>query len=134
MSKLKELATPEEKLLQLFRLQKIDSKVDELKVLQGELPDEVQDLEDEIAGLETRVNNLEAEQQEMERQVAHHQSIIDQAKALIAKYEAQQMNVKNNREFDALAKKLRCNAWTLTSPASARAMWPATRKTKKRTH
>ena len=45
----------EEKIVALYELQKIDSKIDEINKIKGELPLEVQDLEDEIAGLETRM-------------------------------------------------------------------------------
>lgn len=61
MTKIKEIISAEDKLLQLYNLQKIHSKIDELSVLQGELPEEVQDLEDELAGLETRIGNFESE-------------------------------------------------------------------------
>lgn len=103
---IKELISAEDKLLQLYLLQKIHSKIDELTVLQGELPEEVQDIEDELAGLETRIVNLEADIDNINTQTANHHITIQKAEDTIAKYEGQQMNVKNNREFDALAKEI----------------------------
>ena len=51
----------EERLRALYSLQLVDSEIDKIKTLRGELPLEVQDLEDEIAGLETRLGNLKEE-------------------------------------------------------------------------
>ncbi len=96
----------EEKLIAVLTLQKIDSKIDEIKTLKGELPMEVKDLEDEIEGLQKRVQNIDAE-------IASINEFIDQktegkkeALALIKKYEKQQDNVKNNREFEAINKEM----------------------------
>lgn len=96
----------EEKIITLYELQKIDSKIDEINKLKGELPLEVQDLEDEIAGLETRMANIAAEADELSAAVKNNKDEIEKAKALIAKYEAQLDNVRNNREFDALTKEI----------------------------
>ena len=96
----------EEKIVALYELQKIDSKIDEINKLKGELPLEVQDLEDEIAGLETRVANITAEVEDLTKATKDHKDEIEQAKALIKKYEGQQDNVRNNREFDALSKEI----------------------------
>lgn len=96
----------EEKIITLYELQKIDSKIDEINKLKGELPLEVQDLEDEIAGLETRMANISAEVDELTAGIKNNKDEIEKAKALIAKYEAQLDNVRNNREFDALTKEI----------------------------
>ena len=96
----------EEKIITLYELQKIDSKIDEINKLKGELPLEVQDLEDEIAGLETRMANISAEADELTAGIKNNKDEIEKAKALIAKYEAQLDNVRNNREFDALTKEI----------------------------
>ncbi len=101
----KELSV-EEKLQAIFRLQKVDSEIDKIKILRGELPLEVQDLEDEIAGLETRVTKLETEITDNETAIKNKQIEIKEANALIKKYEEQQNNVRNNREFDALSKEI----------------------------
>ena len=96
----------QEKILALYELQKIDSKIDEINKLKGELPLEVQDLEDEIAGLDTRIANITAEVDELNKATKQYKDAIDQSKTLIAKYEGQQDNVRNNREFDALSKEI----------------------------
>lgn len=96
----------EEKLRALFELQKVDSKIDKIRILRGELPLEVQDLEDEIAGLETRVKNLEGEVKNLETAISNKKNEIAQAKDLIKKYQEQQNNVRNNREFDSLSKEI----------------------------
>ena len=94
----------EDKLKALFDLQQIDSKIDKIRVVRGELPMEVSDLEDEIAGLETRINNYAQEVNQLEDQIVKKKHTIKDAKELIKKYEAQQAKVKNNREFDSLTK------------------------------
>lgn len=95
-----------ERLENLWNLQTIDSKLDEIEVLKGELPMEVSDLEDEVAGLETRVTNLETSIGEIDSEVSLHHANIAEAEALIEKYNTQLDNVKNNREYDALTKEL----------------------------
>jgi hypothetical protein len=101
----KELSV-EEKLQALYNLQKVDSEVDKIKILRGELPLEVQDLEDEIAGLQTRIEKLEVELKDNDTAINNKNNEIEEAKALIKKYEEQQNNVRNNREFDALTKEV----------------------------
>lgn len=95
-----------DKLRELFILQTVDSQIDRLRVIRGELPLEVQDLEDEVAGLETRLMKLQDELKEMETQIAEKQNSIKDSKAQIKKYEAQQAKVRNNREFDSLGKEI----------------------------
>jgi predicted nucleic acid-binding Zn-ribbon protein len=96
----------EERLRALFSLQLVDSEIDKIKTLRGELPLEVQDLEDEIAGLETRLGNLKEEVSNLEKSVSGKNNEITDAEALIKKYEEQQKNVRNNREFDSLSKEI----------------------------
>ena len=96
----------EEKIVALYELQKIDSKIDEINKIKGELPLEVQDLEDEIAGLETRMANITSEVEGLTASTKQRKEEIEQAKVLIAKYEQQQDNVRNNREFDSLSKEI----------------------------
>lgn len=96
----------EERIIALYELQKIDSKIDEINKLKGELPLEVQDLEDEIAGLDTRIANITAEVDALSQASKQRKDEIEQAKTLIAKYEGQQNNVRNNREFDSLSKEI----------------------------
>lgn len=96
----------EEKLSAVLSLQKIDSKIDEIRTLRGELPMEVKDLEDEIAGLQTRLNNTQGDVDGINTFIAQKNEGKKEAQALIKKYEKQQDNVKNNREFEALNKEL----------------------------
>ncbi|MCZ2141294.1 MAG: C4-type zinc ribbon domain-containing protein [Bacteroidia bacterium] len=96
----------EEKLKALFKVQVIDTKIDKLRAVRGELPMEVADLEDELAGLETRGENLEAEIAQMESAISQNKTKIVDTKANIAKYQKQLDNVKNNREYDALNKEI----------------------------
>jgi predicted nucleic acid-binding Zn-ribbon protein len=96
----------EERLRALYALQLVDSEIDKIKTLRGELPLEVQDLEDEIAGLETRLGNLKEEVVNLEKAVSKKNNEITDAEALIKKYEEQQKNVRNNREFDSLSKEI----------------------------
>jgi predicted nucleic acid-binding Zn-ribbon protein len=98
--------TIEERLKLLYSLQITDSQIDKIRTLRGELPLEVQDLEDEIAGLNTRIQNYENEIHELEENIARKKNEIKDAESLIKKYEAQQMNVRNNREFDSLSKEI----------------------------
>lgn len=96
----------EDRLRALYSLQLVDSEIDKIKTLRGELPLEVQDLEDEIAGLETRLGNLKDEVVNLEKAVANKHTEITAAEALIKKYDEQQKNVRNNREFDSLSKEI----------------------------
>ncbi len=98
--------TVEEKLRSLYELQLIDSQVDELEILKGELPMEVRDLEDEIAGLETRFRRLQENVEDLEGEISRYESNIAESKALIERYTKQSDNVKNNREYEALTKEL----------------------------
>ena len=98
--------TVEEKLKALYQLQTTLSAIDEKRALRGELPLEVQDLEDEIEGLVTRMQNLEAEVKKTSDAILAKKNEIKEADLLIKKYEAQQSNVRNNREFDSLSKEI----------------------------
>ena len=102
----KQEITVEEKLRALFDLQLIDSRIDEIRSVRGELPLEVEDLEDEVAGMSTRFDKLTTELEAMEEQIKERQNNIEEAKALTKKYSTQQENVRNNREFNALSKEV----------------------------
>jgi len=105
MSTVKEYSV-QEKLTGLVTLQKIDSKLDELKVLKGELPMEVADLEDEIQGLHARQTRIEEEINGMTEFIEQKKEAIKESGALVKKYEKQSSNVKNNREFEAINKEI----------------------------
>jgi predicted nucleic acid-binding Zn-ribbon protein len=105
MAHVKEFSV-EEKLTSLLNLQKIESKLDELKILKGELPMEVADLEDEIQGLHARQTRIEEEINGVSEFIEQRKNAIKEAEALIKKYEKQSSNVKNNREFEAINKEI----------------------------
>ena len=96
----------EEKLKSLYQLQVIFSEIDHIKTLRGELPLEVQDLEDEVAGLRTRIGNISGSIEDIKNEEAKRRNKIEEAKAMIAKYTEDQNNVRNNREYDLLAKEI----------------------------
>ncbi len=96
----------EKKLISLYNLQQIDSQIDKIKIIRGELPLEVEDLEDDLEGLATRISNLQEEKSRFEHFVVEKESAIKESKSLIKKYEEQQMNVRNNREYDSLSKEV----------------------------
>jgi predicted nucleic acid-binding Zn-ribbon protein len=96
----------EEKIIALYELQQIDSQIDEINHLKGELPLEVRDMEDEVAGLETRIGHLTEEYDQLLALIKKRKDEIETSKAAIAKYTEQQNNVRNNREFDSLSKEI----------------------------
>jgi len=98
--------TVAKKLGSLEKLQQIDSKLDEITKVRGALPDEVQDLEDEIAGYQTRLDNFNQEALDGETGITEKKNAIKDSQKLIKKYEDQQMNVRNNREYDAITKEV----------------------------
>jgi predicted nucleic acid-binding Zn-ribbon protein len=102
----KSTSSAEEKLRSLFALQLIDSRIDRIRVVRGELPLEVQDLEDEIEGLRTRLANQESAHALNLQHVSAYRNQIEDSKALIAKYTEQQNNVRNNREYESLNNEL----------------------------
>ena len=96
----------EGKLKSLYQLQLIDSKIDRLRTIRGELPLEVSDLEDTVAGLETRLTNVTEEVNELNTQINEKKQAIKDFQANIKKYESQQGKVRNNREYDAITKEI----------------------------
>ncbi|MDA0714312.1 MAG: C4-type zinc ribbon domain-containing protein [Bacteroidetes bacterium] len=96
----------EDKLNALWDLQSLDSEIDKIRQVRGELPLEVQDLEDEVAGLETRLSKLEEESQQYEEAITARKNAIKDSKAAIKKYTEQQNSVRNNREFESLNKEI----------------------------
>ena len=98
--------TAAEKMLALNNLQKIDTKIDKIQTLKGELPMEVEDLEDTLVGLNTRIVKIEEEIKEVEEELNGREISIKKSNELISKYEKQMDNVKNSREFDALTKEV----------------------------
>jgi predicted nucleic acid-binding Zn-ribbon protein len=98
--------TVEEKLQNLYELQRIDTEINKIITLRGELPLEVQDLEDEIAGLSTRVENLKAELEELKKATLQRNMDIKKSEDAISRYTEQMQDVRNNRQYDALSKEV----------------------------
>jgi predicted nucleic acid-binding Zn-ribbon protein len=105
-TKTKTEATVAEKLDALYQLQKIDSEIDRIRTIRGELPLEVQDLEDELLGLQTRITKIDDEIKDLESEVLDRKNAMKDSDTAIAKYKEQQNNVRNNREFESLAKEI----------------------------
>ena len=96
----------EKKLTALYSLQQIDSQIDRIRIIRGELPLEVEDLEDEIVGLQTRIDNHIQEIDGLKSSVKDKENAIKDSHLQIKRYEEQQMNVRNNREYDSLSKEI----------------------------
>ncbi len=105
MASTKEL-TVEDKLRAIYDLQLIDSRIDEIRSVRGELPLEVEDLEDEVAGLKSRTEKLKSELDVIEDQIKERKNAIEEHREAIKKYTKQQESVRNNREFNSLAKEI----------------------------
>ncbi|KFF05131.1 zinc ribbon domain-containing protein [Flavobacterium reichenbachii] len=105
MANTKELSV-EDKLRAIYDLQLIDSRIDEIRNVRGELPLEVEDLEDEVAGLSTRSEKLKGELEVVEEQIKAKKIAIEEHKEVIKKYTKQQESVRNNREFNSLTKEV----------------------------
>ena len=98
--------TVEEKLRMLYDLQLIDSQIDELQNVRGELPLEVSDLEDEVEGLKNRLSKFKEELEQLQAGITEKKNTIEEAKILIKKYNTQQKNVRNNREYNSITKEI----------------------------
>ena len=105
MTTTKELSV-EDKLRAIYDLQLIDSRIDEIRNVRGELPLEVEDLEDEVAGLKSRSEKLKSDLDVIEVQIKEKKNAIDEHKEAIKKYTKQQESVRNNREFNSLTKEV----------------------------
>lgn len=105
MAKAKEIKV-EDKLKALYKLQLIDSKIDKIRIVRGELPLEVQDLEDDVTGLQTRIDKINEEISDLDNTISGKKNLIIDAEAGIEKYKSQQNNVRNNREYDSLSKEI----------------------------
>jgi len=96
----------EDKLNALHQLQSIDSEIDKIRTVRGELPLEVQDLEDDLKGLETRIVKIDADLEDKEKFVSSRKLAIKEAEELVKKYNKQLGSIKNNREYDSLSKEI----------------------------
>ena len=98
--------TVAEKLDALYNLQKIDSEIDRIRIIRGELPLEVEDLENEIIGLETRTSKFQDEIDELQQDISNRKLSSKESEAAILKYKERQNNVRNNREYESLSKEI----------------------------
>lgn len=103
--------TPEDlsiaqKLLSLYNLQQIMSQIDRIRVIRGELPDEIRDLEDAHEGMQTRINKYNEDIENLNNKITEENTKMQDAVVAIKKYEEQQNNVRNNREYESLAKEI----------------------------
>lgn len=96
----------EEVLQKLANLQYIDSRIDELKQLRGDLPEDILDIETDINRHEAKINKLEEEQTNLKVEKDNLDLEIKDAQNKLEKYEKQQTSVRNNREYDALTKEI----------------------------
>ena len=93
--------TVEDRLRALYDLQLIDSRIDKIRSVRGELPLEVEDLEDEVAGLEVRISKIEGDLNQFTDDIKAKEIATENAKTMIKKYNEQQKNVRNNRAFES---------------------------------
>ena len=96
----------EQRLIALYTLQSVDSKIDKIQIIRGELPQAIEDLEDEVAGLNTRIENLENSIKEYEQAIKTRKNEMEVLNTEIKDTENKQNNVRNNREFESLNKEL----------------------------
>ncbi|MBR3528695.1 MAG: hypothetical protein IKN84_03460 [Bacteroidales bacterium] len=96
----------EKRLIALYTLQCVDSEIDKIQIIRGELPQAIQDLEDEITGLETRIQNFKNDINETNQRIAAEKNEIADHNDMIKKYQKQQDNVRNNREYEAIKKEI----------------------------
>jgi len=99
-------ATVSQKLDTLLKIQSLDSNLDEIVRMRGDLPEEIRDLEDELAGFETRIGKFDSEINTLNEEIANRKNSIKECEKLIKKYQDQQTNVRNNREYDAISKEI----------------------------
>lgn len=96
----------EKRLVALYTLQRVDSEIDKIQQIRGELPQAIQDLEDEVAGLETRIANLTTEKKTCQESISQYDATIAEQTEMVKKYEKQQENVRNNREYESISKEV----------------------------
>jgi len=102
----KTTASVEDKLKALHQLQVIDTEVDKIRIIRGELPLEIEDLEDLMEGLKTRLEKFNEELITINSNITANKNTVELATDAIEKYEKQLKNIKNNREFTSLTKEV----------------------------
>ena len=96
----------ENQLRALHQLQVIDSKIDNIRIVRGELPLEISDLQDTLAGLNSRLEKIQTEIDTINENIVGNKNSISLAAAAVEKYEEQLKNIKNNREYTSLTKEV----------------------------
>ncbi len=96
----------EQKLLSLYNLQQICTKIDDIRMIRGELPEEIRDNEDECEGKRTRIAKFNDEIENLKLKISSENTKKEESLAAIKKYEEQQNNVRNNREYESLSKEI----------------------------
>lgn len=99
-------ASVEEKLSALYELQVIDSKIDKIRTVRGELPLEIKDLEDSVEQLASRLEKMQEEMRQSETIISDKKNLMKDAEGMIKKYKSQQNKVRNNREYESLTKEI----------------------------
>ncbi len=96
----------EEKLRQLYTLQLIDTQLDEIEKMKGDLPGAVRALEEKVSDLKAKLDSLEATMREAfaQRELADNEILALKEKT--EKYKDQQLHVRNNKEYDALTREM----------------------------
>ncbi len=96
----------DEKLNLLKEIQDVDSEIDTIERLRGELPEEIEELNDLLITYNTQLAKLENELQEIEKEASKYRILSEEAKGLTKRYKDQQKEVKNKKEIEALNKEI----------------------------
>ena len=124
-------ASVEEKLHALYELQIIDSKIDRIRTVRGELPLEIKDLEDSVEQLATRLEKMQEEMRQSETIISDKKNLMKDAESMIKKYKSQQNKVRNNREYESLTKEIEFQTLEISLAEKKIKEYKATLTTKK---
>ena len=91
---------------QLIKLQEIDHRLLEIKEHMGDLPTTVESQELEIASLQSENEQKQERITEIEKNIRHHESEIEDFSTKMTKYKDQLYLVKSNKEYDALSQEI----------------------------
>lgn len=96
----------ENKLRLLYALQQVDLQLQEIHELKGDLPGIVAELEAKVTEMQTRLKELEktVKQSRVDRDRADTDILTLAEK--VEKYKGQQLQVKSNKQYDALTKEI----------------------------
>ncbi len=96
----------EDKLKFLYALQQVDTQLQEVHELKGDLPGIVAELEAKVKGHADKIKELTSimKKSKIDRDAADVEIIDLQEK--VEKYKGQQLHVKSNKQYDALTKEI----------------------------